>query len=723
MNRRYITLLLLLGSSLFATLHVSAYYKSVSVNTAGNLQNIISESEKYSIDELYVSGRLNGTDFRFLREMAGRDKYGNTTSGILKILDISNARIVSGGENYVEIGNVSYTVSQNNVIPPYVFHDCNLTKIVVPSSVTIFENEAFEDCKYLTSVNIPSGVTTIGTECFNGCTSLKNITFPSTVIRMGNNALSNTAWLDSKPSGQVVYAGYVAFCFKGGLGDVTSITFSSDTKGIADYAFENRDGLKNITFPSSLQYIGTNAFAGCKTLTYITSNVNSPFAISDNVFDNTVYSSAILFVPNGKSGTYSRTSGWSNFSTIIDDSNPRFPYIENGISYELNKSSKTATINKIEAEDEDITIPSTIYFNNYSYTINALGNNIFQGASEEKPIKSVTFPSTIKTVSDNAFQQFGALAIVWNSNTYLPSTSFNTSDYRNSNFLLYVNSSSYAPSGVSNVVVNGKASQITLKDGHPFYCPQSFTAQSISYTHRYSMESGVGECAGWESIALPFNVSKITHDKGTLVTFSNYSFDPNSIYRPFWLYSLSSSGFKRASSIQANTPYIICMPNNRKYTDMYNLSGTVTFSSTNVTVSSTTDYNLKTVTYDGAVFTPNYMLYSSSNSYALNVDNDYVTNSDSSKPGSVFINSYRTIYPFEARFDTKSNARKIEIIFAEDEKTDIDDVIFSPNDGKEVKIYSLSGHMVGRASQKDFESIWSALPKGVYIVDGKKLVK
>ena len=156
---------------------------------------------------------------------------------------------------------------------------------------------------------------------------------------------------------------------------------------------------------------------------------------------------------------------------------------------------------------------------------------------------------------------------------------------------------------------------------------------------------------------------------------------------------------------------------------MYNLSGTVTFSSTNVTVSSTTDYNLKTVTYDGAVFTPNYMLYSSSNSYALNVDNDYVTNSDSSKPGSVFINSYRTIYPFEARFDTKSNARKIEIIFAEDEKTDIDDVIFSPNDGKEVKIYSLSGHMVGRASQKDFESIWSALPKGVYIVDGKKLVK
>ena len=105
------------------------------------------------------------------------------------------------------------------------------------------------------------------------------------------------------------------------------------------------------------------------------------------------------------------------------------------------------------------------------------------------------------------------------------------------------------------------------------------------------------------------------------------------------------------------------------------------------------------------------------------VDNDYVTNSDSSKPGSVFINSYRTIYPFEARFDTKSNARKIEIIFAEDEKTDIDDVIFSPNDGKEVKIYSLSGHMVGRASQKDFESIWSALPKGVYIVDGKKLVK
>ena len=722
--KRINILLFILGISLFKALQVSANYKYVSVYTAGTLSSQINDYEKYEIDELTISGSINGTDFRFLREMAGRDRFGNVTNGKLKTLSLSNARIVSGGNYYLETGNLNLSVTENNIIPKYVFHDCILSTIYLPSNLTKIESEAFEKCKSLTYIDIPSGVTSIGSECFNGCTSLSNIDIPNSVISIGNNAFSNTAWLDNKPSGQVVYAGKVAFCFKGGLGDVTSITFSSGTVGIADNAFENRVGLKSITFPSTIKHIGANAFAGCTSLTSITSNISSPFEIELNVFDSSTYNTANLFVPDGKASTYSRTSGWSHFSNIIDNSNPIFTINIDEVDYELNRNTKYAKVKQIQAPNEDIVIPSSVSFNNYSYTVNAIGDYIFQDDTDNNLIKSVSFPSTISNVSDKAFWNFGTLAIIWNStSTYLPSNSF-SSDYKNSNFLLYVKRSNLAPSGISNIIVNETAPEITLVDGSPFHCPQSFTANKISYSHNYFMTTGVGECAGWETIALPFTVQTIRHEyKGDLVTFSNYTFDPNSNYRPFWLYSLSRTGFKKATSIQANVPYLISMPNNSKYTDMYNLSGRITFSSTYVKVMATQDINLTKVSYSGGVFVPNYTLYSSSDAFALNVTNDFTTNGDSSKPGSVFINNYRTIYPFEARFDMNSNASRIDIVFDENEKTDIDDVLFSTNDGKEIKIISINGHIVRKVAQNDFENVWNTLPKGVYIVNGQKFIK
>ena len=696
--------------------------KTVNVTTAGTLSSYISDSEKNVIEELTISGKLNGTDFRFLREMAGRDRFGNVTNGKLKTLSLSNARIVSGGDYYLETGNLNLAVTENNTIPKYVFHDCILSTIYFPSNLQKIESEAFENCKSLTYIDIPSGVTSIGEECFNGCTSLSNIVIPSSVVSIGNNALSNTAWLDNKPSGQVVYAGKVAFCFKGGLGNVTSITFTSGTVGIADNAFENRLGLRSITFPSTIKHIGANAFVGCTSLSYITSNISSPFAIEQNVFDSSIYKTANLFVPDGKASTYSRTSGWSSFLNIIDNSNPVFTINIDEVDYELNRNTRYATVKQILASSEDIVIPSSVSFNNYSYTVKAIGDYIFQ--KDHNIIKSVSFPSTISNVSDKAFLNFGTLAIIWNStSTYLPSNSF-SSEYNNSNFLVYVKRSNLAPSGISNVVVNGTASEITLIDGSPFHCPQSFTANKISYSHNYSMTTGVGECAGWETIALPFTVETIKHEyKGDLVTFSNYTFDPNSNYRPFWLYSLSNNGFIRASSIQANTPYLISMPNNNKYTDTYNLSGKITFSSTYVTVESTKDYNLNKASYNGGIFIPNYTLYNASDAFALNVTNDFTTNSNYQKAGSVFLNNYRTIYPFEARFDMKSNTRSIDIIFADGETTDIDNVMFSTDEDKELNIISLSGHIIRKISQRDFENVWNTLPKGVYIVNGKKFIK
>jgi len=697
--------------------------RTIYVTTAGTLSSYISDSEKNVIEELTISGKLNGTDFRFLREMAGRNHLCIATNGHLKVLDLSNAQIVKGGEKYVDIDGIRLEITTDNIVPRFLFHDCNLTKIVLPTSITRFEGEVFENCKNLSSVNIPSNVTFIGGECFMECTSLQTITIPNSVTSIGKDAFKGTPWYNNQSNG-VVYAGKVAYTYKGTMGNDTNLSLASGTVGIADNAFENCTGLKSITFPSSIKYIGQYAFRNCTGIQYVYSNITAPSSINSDAFDLNTYNNAILKVPNGKTYTYTNTSGWNNFRNIVDDSNPIITTTIDNVTYELNLNTKYAIVRQIAAEDIDLVIPSSITYNNYSYSVKEVGDYVFQNGINNYSIKSVSFPSSISEVSDYAFRQFAALAIIWNSSTSLPSNSFNTSDYKERNFLLYVNSSWIAPSGMSNVVVNGKASEITLIDGSPFHCPQSFTANKISYSHNYSMTTGVGECAGWETIALPFTVETIKHEyKGDLVTFSNYTFDLNSNYRPFWLYSLSNNGFIRASSIQANTPYLISMPNNNKYTDTYNLSGKITFSSTYVTVESTKDYNLNKASYNGGIFTPNYTLYNASDAFALNVTNDFTTNSNYQKAGSVFLNNYRTIYPFEARFDMKSNTRSIDIIFADGETTDIDNVMFSTDEDKELNIISLSGHIIRKISQRDFENVWNTLPKGVYIVNGKKFIK
>ena len=71
----------------------------VTFTTAGTLSKKITSYQKYSITNLKVSGPINGTDVRYLREMAGRDYADNITDGKLVDLDLADANIVEGGKH------------------------------------------------------------------------------------------------------------------------------------------------------------------------------------------------------------------------------------------------------------------------------------------------------------------------------------------------------------------------------------------------------------------------------------------------------------------------------------------------------------------------------------------------------------------------------------------------------------------------------------------------
>ena len=77
---------------------------TIKLDKAGTLPDKIGSSKKYKITNLKIVGEINGTDWRLICDMASDDEYGRT-KGKLSTLDLSDAKIVGGGNSYINTGD------------------------------------------------------------------------------------------------------------------------------------------------------------------------------------------------------------------------------------------------------------------------------------------------------------------------------------------------------------------------------------------------------------------------------------------------------------------------------------------------------------------------------------------------------------------------------------------------------------------------------------------
>lgn len=358
---------------------------------------------------------------------------------------------------------------------------------------------------------------------------------------------------------------------------------------------------------------------------------------------------------------------------------------------------------------------------NIPNSVKSIGISAFSNCDN---LAYINFPNSITSVGDGVLEECPDLAaIIWDAD--MPMTNEILATVSNPNLLFYTKDKSYVPSDIKNIIENGIAKEITLSEAdscNNFYCPQEFTAEKVSYTHRFGMESGYGgKAQGWESIALPFTVSEITHEsKVKLLPFG--SWDSNSSEKPFWLCNLSSSGFTRATSIQANTPYIICIPNNGdRYDEEYCLSGNVTFSATNAKVLASNSVNESKS--NSKTFIPAFCAQDKSSTvYALNVNNSYHSELGGYTEGSAFVSDLRTVSPFEAYMTTSDSNAKRAFLIDFSETTGIDELpAMTGNEGK-IAIYNLSGQHIITTDNGHISEVKAQLPAGIYIINGKKTV-
>lgn len=273
----------------------------VEVQSAGSLSSLIEDSQKNQITDLTITGNLNGTDIRFIREMAGRDVEGNETEGTLSVLDLSGATIVSGGDYYYK-QYFEYKTSDNE-IGENMFIDCGLSSIVMPDDITVIGTGAFKGCANLVSASISEKVTNIKSSAFEGCSQLESVVFPQNITELGS------------------------LSFKG-CKALKTFTFPKVTS-LADEILSGCDALVSVTIPETVTAVGSLVFAGCIKLAeiHVAASLPPDIGWSWQPFQNVDKNTCKLFIPAGSLASYNSAKEWGDFTNKIEEAEEIEPKI------------------------------------------------------------------------------------------------------------------------------------------------------------------------------------------------------------------------------------------------------------------------------------------------------------------------------------------------------------------------------------------------------------
>lgn len=352
----------------------------------------------------------------------------------------------------------------------------SLQKVVIGDSITTIGVGAFRNCSKLKEVVIPAGVNYIGDKAFEKCDRLSLVVsriekpfdisedvFPQVSAKLnvpdgtkelyekakGWNVFSTILQGDMKEAEvdgmtyQYVTGDKVATLIKGAtkekvltiptsvtidgtpyeiktinesalanISTIESLYISEGIDSIADNAFRNCANLNKVSLPATLRKLGDNAFSKCDKLIHIETAIKTPIAISENVFTETAYANATLYVPVSTAAQYAETEVWKKFKTVLEGSTSEVKV--EGMTYICVPNLKVAKLTKGLDKPSVVKVPSKIFVDGKSYYVVGIERSAFYGLSN---LEKVIIPDSIKTIGMEAFKNCSKLNTV-----ELPST-------------------------------------------------------------------------------------------------------------------------------------------------------------------------------------------------------------------------------------------------------------------------------------------------------------
>lgn len=242
-----------------------------------------------------------------LTKITGRGAFYGTSS--LSEVTLPDALTEIGFESFWGSGITSLTIGPNIKKGGYnAFKYCSNLEVINVPNIAAWCQIDFEEGSYMshpfeyakelringekvTDIVIDSSIPKIGTMCFYKYEGLKSIKFEAGIKSIGNYAFFGCSGLEE-------------------------LVFPNELNTIGNYAFEGCSSIKKIRFSRTINNIGTSAFKDCNNIELIESSIMKPMETA--AFTNSTYMFTPLYVPEGTSNLYKNTSGWSNFSTIIE---------------------------------------------------------------------------------------------------------------------------------------------------------------------------------------------------------------------------------------------------------------------------------------------------------------------------------------------------------------------------------------------------------------------
>ncbi|MDE6444285.1 MAG: leucine-rich repeat domain-containing protein [Muribaculaceae bacterium] len=239
----------------------------------------------------------------------------------------------------------------------------NITEVILPSKLETIRNQVFLGCSSLQDLTIPNRVSEIGTEVFKNTNLIKGA-YPDVLdnpFNEGVEAISYDAY-DSLTEEGFVYSRRKDMLYYVPLSVSATFEVPESVTEITRLAFSKCSNLESLILPEGLTTLGDGVWNKCNSIKSITCKGTEPVSANRDLFTNTVYDEATLYVPHGYVSAYSKVIPWRYFNNIleIDDTG-----VENIVTDNMDEEQdfpcEVYSLQGVKVADSVANLPAGIY--------------------------------------------------------------------------------------------------------------------------------------------------------------------------------------------------------------------------------------------------------------------------------------------------------------------------------------------------------------------------